>query len=401
LTFLFNLYSAPLLFGFVQAWLYAILLWVRGWQQERLSDILLGWVLVGCSFHIWEYMLGFGGIEVLWQELEFFPRSLGFLFPPLCYFYLKSQFNTTFRFSRKDLWHALPFLLDSGYHIIVFLQGAQFVENWKMTVHDPLHVPDVTFVAYSGWSVLYLIKALRLYRQYRSWSKTQFSDPDNVSYRWFRNFLLAMLVSLLVGLTMTLLDFLLDLTFWQEWWDRLLGAFLIYYLSINGYAQPARELSFQPHSREIIPEPAGTRTDPAAVQAPAVAVPEEIRVQLLSMMMVEKPYLEPQLSLSDLARRLQISPSVLSQVINSGAGKNFNDFINAYRVEEFKRQVHQPGNAHLSLLGIALNCGFNSKATFNRAFRKATGVSPSEFIARSQNPAEGALKLVADNTDLA
>jgi AraC-like DNA-binding protein len=200
---------------------------------------------------------------------------------------------------------------------------------------------------------------------------------------------------------MTLLDFLLDLTFWQEWWDRLFEAFLIYYLSINGYAQPARELSFQPHSREIIPEPAGTRTDPAAVQAPAVAVPEEIRVQLLSMMMVEKPYLEPQLSLSDLARRLQISPSVLSQVINSGAGKNFNDFINAYRVEEFKRQVHQPGNAHLSLLGIALNCGFNSKATFNRAFRKATGVSPSEFIARSQNPAEGALKLVADNTDLA
>lgn len=86
MTFDFNIYSTPLLFGFVQGWLYAILLWVRGWREERLSDLLLGWVLVGCCFNIWEYMLGFGGIEILWHELEFFPRSLGFLFLPLCFF---------------------------------------------------------------------------------------------------------------------------------------------------------------------------------------------------------------------------------------------------------------------------------------------------------------------------
>jgi AraC-like DNA-binding protein len=87
------------------------------------------------------------------------------------------------------------------------------------------------------------------------------------------------------------------------------------------------------------------------------------------------------LSLADLARRMRTNPVVLSQVINMGVGKNFNDFVNHYRVEEFKQQAKKPTNAHLSLLGIALDCGFNSKATFNRAFRKFTGTSPGEFLA--------------------
>ena len=70
---------------------------------------------------------------------------------------------------------------------------------------------------------------------------------------------------------------------------------------------------------------------------------------------------------------------LLSQVINVGARRNFNDFVNEYRVDEFKRQVRNPANAHLSFLGLALDCGFNSKATFNRAFKKFTGLSPKEF----------------------
>ncbi|RYC70308.1 helix-turn-helix domain-containing protein [Spirosoma sordidisoli] len=400
MTFYFSAYSTPLLFGFVQGWVYAILLWIRGRREERLSDILLGWVLVGCSLNIWEYMLGFGGIEVLWRELEFFPRTLGYLFPVLCYFYLKSQVNAEFRFSRRDLWHAVPFLVFVVYHVSVFAMGPAFVSEWEKTVHYPYHLDTAEFVIGIGIDILYLYWALQLYRQYHSWIRNQFSEIDTISFRWFRNFMIAMAVTSLFNLVMTLISLAFNLNFWQDWWDELAGVALIYYVSIEGYAQVqvARRLRFH---NETVPV-----QTPDAVLLPANAMPVAVSTtdsaapdtdedrnatllppdlsdrltKLLDYMAAEKPYLDPDLSLADLARRLHTNPVILSQVINTGTGKNFNDFINEYRVDEFKRQVRDPATTHLSFLGLALNCGFNSKATFNRAFRKFTGTSPGEFL---------------------
>ena len=70
----------------------------------------------------------------------------------------------------------------------------------------------------------------------------------------------------------------------------------------------------------------------------------------------------------------------LSEAINSGVGKNFNDFVNSYRVKEVEQMLQDGKQEQLSLLGIALECGFNSKATFNRVFKKMTGQSPSQYV---------------------
>lgn len=402
MQFLFNAYSSPLLFGFVQAWVYAISLWVRGRREERLSDILLGWVLVGMGLNIWEYMLGFGGIEILWRELEFFPRTLGYLFPALCYFYLKSQTNADFRFSRRDAWHAVPFLLFVTYHVTIFSMGSRVVDTWKTTVHYPYHIEDLEFAIGIGLDIYYLVLSLKLYRLYRTWIKTQFSETETISFRWFRNFLIALIATTLFGLIVTFLSIAFGLNYWQDWWDELAVVVLIYYVSINGYAQvqSGRQLTFSMAGSPlpvadlalvpVVTEPELEADTYVAVQPPvkeSQRIPDELRPlrdRLLVYMTTEKPYLEPELSLANLARRLHTNPVVLSQVINTGAGKNFNDFVNQYRVEEFKRQVQNPANAHLSFLGLALDCGFNSKATFNRAFRKGTGQSPGEFLAGAE-----------------
>ncbi len=402
MTFYFSVYSSPLLFGFVQGWIYAGLLWVRGRREERLSDVLLGWVLVGLSFNIWEYMLGFGGIEILWRELEFFPRTLGFLLPALCYFYLKSQVNADFRFTWRDARHAVPFLILSTYHIGVFSMGHAFVERWKTTVHEPYRIDDLEFIISVGLEVYYLVLSLRLYRHYRAWIKTQFSETDTISFRWFRNFLIALTSTTLFSFLMTVLSLTLGLNYWQNWWDELAGVVLIYYVSINGYAQiqRGRRLTFGqlPNTgplavsspvlisvkgnESILARNAGEQE--AELTAPVLTADLLVwRDTLLAYMDSERPYLDPDLSLIDLARRLKTNASVLSPVINAGTGKNFNDFVNQYRVEVFKQQARDPANRHLSLLGIALDCGFNSKATFNRAFKKLTGQSPREFVEKT------------------
>ena len=96
-------------------------------------------------------------------------------------------------------------------------------------------------------------------------------------------------------------------------------------------------------------------------------------------MQKEKPYLQPDLTLSDLAATLKTNTSILSLAINAGFGKNFNDFINEYRVEDFKAKMASKEFQHLTLLAVAFESGFNSKTTFNRAFKKFTNQNPSDF----------------------
>lgn len=101
---------------------------------------------------------------------------------------------------------------------------------------------------------------------------------------------------------------------------------------------------------------------------------------LTKLMQTEKFYTESELKLTDLASRLDIHPNYLSQVINEREGKNFYDYVNELRVEEFKRRVALPETRNLTLLAVAFECGFNSKSSFNRYFKKVTNTSPSDYL---------------------
>ncbi|MBW6498254.1 MAG: helix-turn-helix domain-containing protein [Bacteroidales bacterium] len=93
----------------------------------------------------------------------------------------------------------------------------------------------------------------------------------------------------------------------------------------------------------------------------------------------KKPYLDPELTLPALAALIDIPSYQLSRVINEKFGRNFFDFINGYRVNEVKEKINDPAFQNLSILGIAFECGFNSKSAFNRIFKKMTGLTPSEY----------------------
>ncbi|MCB2207849.1 MAG: helix-turn-helix domain-containing protein [Bacteroidetes bacterium] len=104
------------------------------------------------------------------------------------------------------------------------------------------------------------------------------------------------------------------------------------------------------------------------------------KAKLQQLIEAEKPYLNPDLSLRSLADQLGINANQLSWLLNDGFGKNFNEFINQYRVEAFKNIARLPDNSHLTILSIAYDCGFNSKTVFNTFFKKETGVTPKQFL---------------------
>ena len=101
----------------------------------------------------------------------------------------------------------------------------------------------------------------------------------------------------------------------------------------------------------------------------------------------EKPYLDANLTLQELAGRVSISLNHLSQLLNERLNQTFFDFVNSYRVQEAKRELCNPAKAHLTILAIAYDVGFNSKSSFNSAFKKHTGITPSEFKRRLKTTA--------------
>jgi AraC-like DNA-binding protein len=107
-----------------------------------------------------------------------------------------------------------------------------------------------------------------------------------------------------------------------------------------------------------------------------------IAQQLIDLMDSKKPYLEPELTLMELADRLSVSPHNLSQVFNCEIKKSFFDFVNEYRVREAKKLLSSPQYGHYSILAIALDAGFNSKSAFYTAFGKHAGTAPLEFRKR-------------------
>ena len=106
---------------------------------------------------------------------------------------------------------------------------------------------------------------------------------------------------------------------------------------------------------------------------------EAYKKQVLALFMTEKPYLDPKFSLSDLSEKLSISTKHLSQVINQSFDQSFFDFINAYRIQEVQQILKESGNDKVTVLEAMYQAGFNSKSSFNTAFKKVTGQTPSEF----------------------
>jgi AraC-like DNA-binding protein len=119
------------------------------------------------------------------------------------------------------------------------------------------------------------------------------------------------------------------------------------------------------------------------------ALVKELEQKLFWIMEQEKIYLSSELTIQDVAEKLNTNKQYISEILNRSFHKNFYDYVNDYRIEEFKKLISQPGSDRMNILGLAYEAGFNAKATFNAVFKKKTGLTPSQFIRQQVlNPSE-------------
>ena len=364
-----------LLLGSGQGFILATLLWINR-KGNRLSNRLLA-ALIG----LLALMSLAVGVPVAnrWVSfaLDMLPLIMAMPLGPLIYFYTKSVLDPTFRIGRTERVHFYPVVLDWGSKFIgwVFVSGMLlgfFREQDGPTWGHIMNEYD-TYADIPRWLsvTVYLLLTRQFLNQYRHPANGQNVNHDLPNLQWLWQFVNVFLVfqviwfiHLVPYIIPALRGPLLDRFGWYPIYVPI--AIMIYWLGLKGY------LHARNSSVEVAPKVSTT-------SIPAETV-EKVVCLLTSAMQTDKLYLDPELTVEKVGRHLQLPPKTVSFVLNQHLQKSFNTFVNAYRIEAVKQQLTNPANEHLTLTGIAFECGFNSQATFQRAFRKMTGVSPKEFI---------------------
>ena len=392
----FNIYSTPLLVLAIQGLLFAALLFIRFGKKRSISDFFLGLILLITCWHQTTYTIGFMG----WYDsnpntkINYFLINQSMALAPLLYFYVKSITVPHFRFRLKDYLHFIPALLFVLYKIGIYLYDASqpgFAEtqNGYMLVNfDWKYVSPFITIFQNFQMLLYIAFTMQMYFIYRNKIRHIFSNTFLLELNWMRNFLLIYAFLFVYSIIQLVIEIsITDLSWTQEWWYFFFSCLAIIYIGIKGYFTNTNKLNeldldqsnvlqITNYSDQII---ASTSSDPVPTKALSNEL-TQLKQQVKTYMFTERPYLNPDLNLIQLAKSLNMNRGQLSEVINLGFGQNFNDFINQYRVNAVKEMLDAGKQEQLSLLGIAYDCGFNSKATFNRVFKKFVGSSPSQYL---------------------
>jgi AraC-like DNA-binding protein len=411
MLFNFDFYSSLLLIFFVHGLVYAVLLFRKGILNESHSDKWLSVFLLLCICYIAPWMLGFAGWynsnNQPYRDILFYvPMQHLYFMGPVIFFYVQSLLNPSFRFGKKDWLHLLPGALYLLFCIVMVVTDKLILKRYYFLADGSDRDFD-SWYQYSGLlsMVFYFVLSLRYYRLYKKLMVQVVSYADVVLFRWVKNFLIAFLLMQLLRVSSELFSQYIPAinNYIQTWWFFLGFALIFYYIAITGYSNSIEtkipfKLNLLTYKSSLLlqnstmPVEGNNFTEDTEVIEIEDTLSErkedsnllaEWKPKIQELLHKEKVYENPELSLTQVAKQLKTNASVVSKVINQGFQLNFNDFINNFRIEAVKEKLKAGEQKKQTLLGIAYDCGFNSKATFNRAFKKVTMLSPKEWLEKN------------------
>lgn len=373
-----------ILLGIVQGFILCGLLFASRRRQlpSRILAVLIGLITLAC-LNIYLLDAPWLNIRSIWTILaNALPLVVIMPMGPLIWFYVQASMDPSFAYSRKHYIHFYPVLIDLIPYTMVLtadialLSGmasqqqrswiSDFVDDWNVYADIPRWLSVATYCCLS----------IQYIRQRRA---QQQQMPEDTA-RWLKQFLLLFLVFQAIWLLYLVVYIipatrqpLLNAVGWYPIFVPL--AILIYWLGLKGYLVNSRLTAGQLSSK--VPAPVSRLPDTSAG--------EFIR-RLQQTMEAEQLYLDPSLTVNSLADRAGIPAKTVSAVLNQHLDKSFSTFVNEYRVAAFKRRILQEGTSHLTISGIAMECGFSSPATFQRIFKQLTATTPSQFIQETKQP---------------
>lgn len=335
--------------------------------KKSTADWILAWWMLFVGLHL---------LTVAAFRMKIYPVLLGLDLPlpvvhgPFLFLYTRAL--TGRALSAKHV--LLHFLMPLAFYIYL-IPFMLLPADQKILVYQNRGAGYETFRAIRGiWipvsGILYILMSLVALRRHRRRIVDEFSSVDKINLDWLQ-YLMIWLALIWVMVI-----------FGNDNWVFGTAVVFLFFIGLFGIRQGVifKYGDVRPSIVHIdaLTEPTGKPKYEKSGLTPESA--ETLHRLLSDTMASGKYYLDSELSLVDLAERLGVVPNHLSQVINEREGKKFYDYINGLRVDEFKRVVRLPGSEKLTLFAIAQQCGFNSKSSFNRYFKKVTGQLPSEYM---------------------
>lgn len=378
--------------GIIISLFLALLLFTK--RGRATADLILALWLVLIAVHLLCYYLLISGTYPEFPYLLGLEIPLPLIHGPFLYWYTATL---TFQRSKRLPWwtHFIPaaagYILLSGFFaqpvdqkIRIYQAGGAGYETITRIIRRAI-IPS---------GVLYVVLSLMLLRKHSVNIATQFSYSEKINLNW--------LVYLTIGIGVIWLSvifgndistfILVDLfvLFVGYFGIRQAGIFTNGTIKDSSVNTDEEEANEPEATADPVPEGPVTTEEKTKYKKTAISgdLMSKIHRELTQLMQAEQLYKNPELSLDELAGRLAVNSNTLSQVINSVEQRNFYDYINDFRVKEFQRIVVLPENSKFTFLSIAFEVGFNSKTSFNRNFKKATGLSPREFFQQERIPTD-------------
>ncbi|HSR50451.1 MAG TPA: helix-turn-helix domain-containing protein [Acidobacteriota bacterium] len=380
----FGFWEALTLAASVQGAFLAAVIWTHR-RGHKLANRLLASLLLLYSFQLLEIVLYWTrtlqAVPHLWGMSWMFP----YLYGVLLYFYAAALSDGGCRISPRTVLHLTPFLLGTLLFVPFYLQDAE-IKRRMLEASYPgsqdggsisLFILAIWLLQFVHFSIYLGLTLRKLGESTRSALSAGGSrGRDGSRYTWLRRLAAAFGLSFACwffnGLAVAFGFPYLKLI---DYASSLAMSATIYAIGYTALRQPELFLQSAQSARGEKYQGSTLTPDQAS----------DFRRRLLGVMQAGKPYRDSQLRLKDLAGKLDVPPHHLSQIINQHFQRNFNDFVNAYRVEEAKRLMADPRHQSDTLLDLAFEAGFNNKTSFNQAFKKHTGTTPSRFRAQLRN----------------
>ena len=308
-------------------------------------------------------------------------KVLPFTYGPLMYLYAKMMTQEKATFSWKYLWHFAPFII--FFVVALIFLNKPVMEGTKgfLLVDRFISLRIIYGVSFFISITFYSVATyVRIYRHQDAMKSYLSYSSSKVTLRWLIGLSVTFYLSYVLVFIIGLMDILMNFMPFDPYELSFLGLTIFAFLyGFFGFKQPS---IFE----EIVDKPQLIRIEPSKEPKPYRKSGlkgkdvDRYKQKILQFMENEKPFLDRELSITDVANRLDIPRHFITEIINNHLGKNFYYFINEYRIDEVKKRLVDPAYKNLTILAIAYDSGFNSKSAFNSIFKDLTGITPSQYV---------------------